>query len=138
MPRYPGIHGLSTINAIGILSSFSRRAARLNISHCSGSMAVSIYRGQYGISTGRPSAGSAQRSLGTVGAQPGRADLGSFKYFPLFWQHGSLYLSRSIWNLHRTAVGRVGPAVVGNRRRPAGARRVLVIRVAARSEERGV
>src|SRR5450432_1009000 len=43
MPRYPGIHGLSTISAIGILSNFSRRAARLNISHCSGNMAVPCY-----------------------------------------------------------------------------------------------
>ena len=33
IPRYPGIHGLSTISAIGTLSSFSRRAARLNVSH---------------------------------------------------------------------------------------------------------
>ena len=33
MPRYPGIHGLSTISAIGISSSFSRRTARLKVSH---------------------------------------------------------------------------------------------------------
>src|SRR5581483_10002175 len=42
MPRYPGIQGLSTMRAIGILSSFSRRAARLKISHCSGNMAFSL------------------------------------------------------------------------------------------------
>src|SRR4051812_27961324 len=35
MPRYPGIQGLSTISAIGTLSIFSPRAARLNVSHCS-------------------------------------------------------------------------------------------------------
>ncbi len=33
MSRYPGIHGLSTINAIGISSNFSRRTARLKMSH---------------------------------------------------------------------------------------------------------
>src|ERR1039457_4786179 len=38
MPKYPGIHGLSTMSAIGILSIFSRRTARLNVSHCSGSI----------------------------------------------------------------------------------------------------
>src|SRR5579862_1149272 len=37
-PRYPGIHGLSMIMAIGTLSNFSSRAAFLKICHCSGFM----------------------------------------------------------------------------------------------------
>ena len=38
IPRYPGIHGLSTMSAMGTLSSVSRLAARLKMSHCSGLM----------------------------------------------------------------------------------------------------
>src|SRR5438093_1380293 len=40
IPRYPGIQGLSMISAMGIFSSFSRRDARLNVSHCAASMTI--------------------------------------------------------------------------------------------------